>query len=236
MTSLRSLGSFLAVLSRDGVSRVRSWPRVRQLAVVIGVAVVLAIVLAFDVPPLATLRGWADTAGPWFPAAFWASYVIITQFPVPRTVLTLSAGVLFGPVFGIVIALTATAVAAAVSLSVVRFLIGDWIRPHLTHPAVAGINAHLERRGWAAVFSLRMIAGVPFSVLNYTAALTTIRLAPFTIATFAGSAPGTVATVFFGDTLTGDANPVIIVITVALALAGVTGLLLDAATPVKAKR
>lgn len=114
-----------------------------------------------------------------------------------------------------------------------RGLLGEWIRPYLRHPAVAGINRRLEQRGWLAVASLRMIAGIPFSVLNYAAALTSVRLVPFTVATFIGSAPGTIAMVFFGDTLTGEADPVIIAITVALAVVGVVGLLLDSRIPVK---
>ncbi|MDR7329358.1 TVP38/TMEM64 family protein [Corynebacterium guangdongense] len=236
MTSLRSLRSFLASVAQDAISRIRAWPRAKQLAVALAVTLAVLVVITFDVPPLSTLRDWAGTAGPWFPVAFWAAYVVITQLPVPRTILTLSAGVLFGPWTGIALALSATAASAALSLTVVRFFVGDWIRPYLTHPAVAGVNEHLERRGWVAVLSLRMIAGVPFSIMNYTAALTSIRLLPFTVATFFGSAPGTIAVVLFGDTLTGEADPVIIVITVALALLGVTGLILDAATPVKSKR
>ena len=29
-----------------------------------------------DVPPLSTLRTWADTLGPWFPVAFWLLYIL----------------------------------------------------------------------------------------------------------------------------------------------------------------
>ena len=236
MTSLGSLRSLVAAVSKDAASRIGAWPRAKQIMVAVAVTLAVVVILTFDVPPLSTLREWAETTGPWFPVAFWAAYVLVTQLPVPRTIMTLSAGVLFGPWMGIALALTATAVSAALSLAIIRFFVGDWIRPYLTHPAVAGVNEHLERRGWVAVLSLRMIAGVPFSIMNYTAALTSIRLLPFTVATFLGSAPGTIATVLFGDTLTGEADPVIIVITVALALLGVTGLILDAATPVKSKR
>lgn len=201
------------------------------LAVLLIVAV--AVIVFVDIPALSTLRDWADRAGAWFPLAYWVGYVLITQFPVPRTILTLSSGILFGPLVGVIIATTATAVAACISLTTVRYLIGDWVRPRLTHPVVEKINARLRTRGWAAVISLRMIAGIPFSVMNYTAAMTEIRVATFTVATFIGAAPGTIATVFFGDTLTGNTNPAIIAITVALALLGIIGLAVDARRPVK---
>ena len=229
MRFLRSLAALLGGLCRDAVDAVRQWSWAKKILVAAAVVAFIAVTVLFDVPPLSTLRAWADSVGGWFVVAFWFAYVLITQFPVPRTILTLSAGVLFGPWVGILLSLTATAVAAAVSLSIVRGLLGEWIRPYLRHPAVAGINRRLEQRGWLAVTSLRMIAGIPFSVLNYAAALTSVRL----VATFVGSAPGTIAMVFFGDTLTGEADPVIIVITVVLALAGVAGLLLDSRIPVK---
>lgn len=205
------------------------------LLALLALAAVLVVVL-FDVPTLSTLRQWADSLGVWFPIAYWFAYVIVTQFPIPRTILTLTAGILFGPWAGIAIALTATAAAAALSLSVVRYLLADWVRPRLTHPIVDTINAHLLARGWVAVISLRMIAGVPFSIMNYACALTSVRVSTFTVATFIGSAPGSILTVFFGDTLTGDANPAIIAATVALAVIGIIGLAVDSRVPVKPSR
>ncbi|MDK8799217.1 TVP38/TMEM64 family protein [Corynebacterium coyleae] len=186
-----------------------------------------------DVPPLSTLRTWADTLGPWFPVAFWLLYILITQFPIPRTVMTVSAGILFGSVQGILIAITATTVSAVISLLIVRTLLRDWVEPRPTHPAVEQINRRLEERGWLAIFSLRLIAAVPFSVLNYAAALTRVPVLPFAIATFAGSLPGTVLVTIFGDTLTGEANPVVIAVMAVLAVIGLSGLILDARLPAR---
>lgn len=142
---------------------------------------------------------------------------------------------LFGPWEGILLALSATTVSAMISLTVVRRLLGDWIRPRLTHPGVVGINARLRQRGWLAVASLRMIAGIPFSVLNYVAGLTSVPLLPFAVATLLGSAPGTIVVVLLGDTLTGEADPLMLWAMLALALLGILGLVLDARVPVKAK-
>lgn len=209
----------------------RQTTRVPVLALFVLVG--LAVVVFFDVPPLGVLRDWADSLGGWFPVAYWAAYVAVTQFPVPRTLLTLTAGILFGPWTGILIALTATAAAAALSLVVMRYLLADWIRPRLTHPVVDKINARLTSRGWVAVISLRLIAGVPFSVMNYASALTSIRVSTFTFATFLGSAPGSIVVVLFGDTLTGQADPAIIGLMVALAVIGIIGLAVDVRLPVK---
>lgn len=206
----------------------------RRIAALVGALIAFVALWALlDVPPLSTLRQWADQTGPWFPVIFWLLYVLITQFPIPRTVMTISAGILFGTVQGILIALTATTVASVISLILVRFLLRDWIEPRLTHPSIAAINQRLEERGWLAILSLRMIAGVPFSILNYAAALTRVRVGPFALATLLGSAPGTVLVAVFGDTLTGEAKPVFVAAMVVLAVAGFAGLLLDARLPTK---
>lgn len=189
--------------------------------------------LLLDVPPLSTLRTWSDQTGPWFPVLFWLLYVLITQFPIPRTLMTVSAGILFGPVRGILIALTATTVSAVISLLIVRTLLRDWVEPRLTHPAVANINRRLEQRGWLAILSLRMIAAVPFSVMNYAAALTRVRVLPFALATLVGSAPGTVLVTLFGDTLTGQADPLLVAVMAVLAVMGIAGLVLDTRLPTR---
>lgn len=214
-------------MNRPGV------PRRNAIALAILVSAFVAAWVLLDVPPLSTLREWADTLGPWFPVVFWLLYVLITQFPIPRTLMTVSAGILFGTVRGILIAITATTVSAVISLLIVRTLLRDWIAPRLTHPAVERINRRLEQRGWLAIFSLRLIAAVPFSVLNYAAALTRVPVVPFAAATLIGSVPGTVLVTIFGDTLTGQANPVVIAVMAVLAVVGIAGLIIDARLPAR---
>lgn len=213
-------------------ARLFSWRRL--LLAAICVAGIIAVTYC-DLPTLATLRQWSEHLGPHFPWVFWLFYVLITQFPIPRTIFTLSSGILFGPWVGIFIALSATAVSAAISLSMVRELLGNWVRPRLTHPAVTKINERLALRGWLAVLSLRMIAGVPFSILNYAAAFSSVRLLPFVFATFLGSAPGTIATVVFGDTLAGSMNPKVMMVSGILLLLGIFGLWLDSRIPLPEK-
>src|SRR5699024_5683957 len=150
----------------------------------------------------------------------------LTIFPSPLTSGS------EGPGLGLANALTALTVTANIALLVVRGLLGDWMRPRLKHPAVAGINAHLERRGWLAIASLRLVAGVPFSILNYAAALTAIPVGQFAIATLVGSIPTTVIGVFFGDLLTGEMNFGILVAMIGCAVLGIGGLILDSRLPV----
>lgn len=232
MSWIKSFAEFLSGLLKDAVASISQWSWARRLIVAATTIAVLAVIFFVDLPGVEQLRTWADGAGSWFIALFWLCYVILTLFPLPRTIWTVSAGVLFGPVTGLAISLTALTVSAVIALLVVRGLLGEWMRPRLKHPAVAGINAHLERRGWLAIASLRLVAAVPFSLLNYAAALTGISVGQFAVATLVGSIPTTAIGVFFGDLLTGQMHPGIIAAMIVCALVGIGGLILDSRMPV----
>ncbi len=228
---LRTFGAFLAELSKSALSAIRSWSMTRWAMALGAIIAIVVAALLVDVPDIADLRSWAEGLGPWFVVAFVLGYVIFTQFPLPRTIWTVAAGVLFGAWFGLGLSLLALTLSAMISLLLVRWLLGDWIRPHLSHPAVFKINSRLERRGWLAIASLRMVAGVPFSILNYVAALTPIPVGQFTLATLIGSIPTTALGVFFGDALTGKSEPWLFVAMAILAVLGIGGLVLDSKLP-----
>ncbi|MGZ7496675.1 TVP38/TMEM64 family protein [Corynebacterium sp. ZY180755] len=230
---MSSVFDFFLRLFGDVISAIKGWNLGKKLLVTCTLIAFVLTTLFVDIPSLQQFRYWSDELGPVFPVIFTVLYVLITQFPIPRTLLTLSSGVLFGPLLGIFIALMATTVSAAISLTIIRHFLGDWMAPRLTHPAVARINHRLRERGWLAITSLRMIAAVPFSILNYVAALTSVPLIGFTVATLVGSAPGTIATVLLGNTLTGDTDPFYIVSALVLMVIGFGGLALDTKLPVK---
>ncbi|MBB5916306.1 putative membrane protein YdjX (TVP38/TMEM64 family) [Nocardia transvalensis] len=205
--------------------RIRN-PRVLAL-LALGVALV-AVALLAPHPAPQQIRDWADSVGPLLPLVFFAVHAIVTVAPFPRTVLTFSAGLLFGPALGIGLAVAATTVSAALALLLVRALDRDQVAARLTHPAVRAVDRRLERRGWLAVGSLRLIAPVPFSIINYCAGLSSIRMLPYLVATFVGIIPGTVGVVVLGDALTGRTEPGFLVLSGICITIGVVGLIVDA--------
>ncbi|MFE7800931.1 TVP38/TMEM64 family protein [Nocardia sp. NPDC057440] len=201
-------------------------PRIAALLVGGGVLFVAAMLVPLPSPQ--QLQQWASTVGPLFPLLFFVVHALVTVAPVPRTVLTVSAGVLFGPALGITLAVSATTVSAALAILLVRALDRDRVAAHLTHPAVRAIDDRLERRGWLAVGSLRLIAFAPFSVINYCCGLSSIRFWPYMVATVAGILPGTVGTVILGDALTGGTHPAMFVVSAVCIAVGIIGLVVDA--------
>lgn len=204
----------------------KQMPRRRVAALAIVTVILVAVALLVPLPTALQLRDWAKSVGPWFPVAFLAAHVVATVFPFPRTAFTLSAGLLFGPALGIGIALVASTLSAVLALILVRA--AGWQLDRLVkHPRVDALNTRLGRRGWPTVLSMRMIPVVPFSVFNYAAGASAIRILPYTLATIAGLLPGTAAIVIFGDALTGHVSPLLFLISVCTAGLGVAGLLFE---------
>lgn len=207
------------------LSRLRN-PRVIALLVLCGVLVAVALLAPHPAPQ--QIREWAHSVGPLFPVVFFLVHTIVCVAPFPRTVFTLSAGLLFGPVLGVGVAIGATTLSAVLALLLVRALDRDRVASRLKHPAVRAVNRRLARRGWLAVGSLRLIAPVPFSVVNYCAGLSSVRLLPYLLATLIGSLPGTIGVVVLGDALTGRTDPAMLAVSGVCIAVGVIGLVVDA--------
>ncbi|WP_241387732.1 TVP38/TMEM64 family protein [Rhodococcus sp. CH91] len=206
-----------------------------MLGILALLAALVVVALVMPHPSVAEIRQWSESVdGPALALSFFAVHALVTIAPVPRTVFTLSAGVLFGSAVGIGVTVAATTVSAVLAFLLMRSVGRKAVEARLTHPAAKAIDLRLARRGWLAVGSLRLIAAAPFFVVNCCCAVSAVRLLPYTLATVIGILPGTVAVVLLGDALTGQADPALMVITGVCIALGVAGLLLEARLPVPA--
>ncbi|MBF6191450.1 TVP38/TMEM64 family protein [Nocardia implantans] len=200
----------------------------RIVALITGAVALFGAALLVPLPSPRQVQDWATSVGPVFPLLFFLVHALVTVAPIPRTVFTVSAGLLFGPLLGIALAVGATTVSAALAILLIRALDRNQVAARLTHPAVRAIDERLARRGWLAVGSLRLIAAVPFSVINYCCGLSSIRFWPYLIATVLGVLPGTIGTVILGDALTGSTHPAMLALSGVCLAVGLVGLLVDA--------
>ena len=200
--------------------------RPRFVGTVVVITVLLAVATWVPLPTPVQMRDWAESVGPWFPLAFLVAHIIVTVVPVPRTAFTLAAGLLFGQVFGVLIAVVASTGSAVLALLLVRAA-GWQLNRLVPHRAIDRVDERLRERGWPAILSLRLIPLVPFSAINYAAGASRVRLLPFTLATLAGVVPGTAAVVILGDALAGHPSPMLYVASVCTGALGLTGLVLE---------
>ncbi|MEU2003139.1 TVP38/TMEM64 family protein [Rhodococcus sp. NPDC019627] len=203
---------------------------------VIGVAALAIVLVVVAVvaphPSVLQIREWAQSVGPAFPLVFFVAHALVTIFPFPRTVFTLSAGLLFGAWLGIAITVAAATVSAVLALYLVRAIGRDVVWQRISSPTIRRVDERIARRGWLAVGSLRLIAFVPFSVVNYCSGVSSIRLLPYVLATVVGILPGTVGIVVLGDALSGETNPALLLLSGVCVVVGILGLIVDSRRPV----
>ncbi len=208
------------------VASARQLSRWRIFATLVAVVILVAFAVYAPMPTALQLRDWATSVGPWFPLAFLAAHVVVTVFPFPRTAFTLAAGLLFGPALGVGLAVLASTASALIAFWLVR-AVGWQLDRLVSHPAIETVDVRLRSRGWPVVASLRLIPAVPFSAINYAAGASAVRTVPYTLATFVGLIPGTLAVVLLGDALTGHISPLLVVVSLCTGSIGIVGLVLE---------
>jgi uncharacterized membrane protein YdjX (TVP38/TMEM64 family) len=187
-------------------------------------AAVVVCVLAMRTGGVAGVRAEVAAAGVWAPVLFVALQAIVTITPLPRTMFTVAAGVLFGSLWGLVLTITGTTLAALAAYGLVRWVGGPIVARHEHRPGFAWVRARLDHSGLLAMLSLRLLPMVPFSLLNYAAGAARVRIVPYIVGTVLGVLPGTVSIVVLGDAVTdGVVNPAMFAVSLAGAVLGLTG-------------
>ncbi|MGZ6643832.1 MAG: TVP38/TMEM64 family protein [Solirubrobacteraceae bacterium] len=190
----------------------------------------LAAVLAGCVVVLATsgslsaqrVRDWVDGYGAAGPVVFVALSSLLTVVLFPGPLLAGAGGLLFGTAMGFPISLLSAVLGAALAFSLSRWWAHDAVL-ELSGPRLRALRAWLGRRGFVSVLYARIAPGVPYSLVNYAAGLTAIRIAAFAAATALGAAPRAFAYTALGGSLGNLRSPAAIAavaVLVVMALAG----------------
>ncbi|MBG6192282.1 putative membrane protein YdjX (TVP38/TMEM64 family) [Arthrobacter sp. CAN_A212] len=165
-----------------------------MFAVIMGATIV---VLFVPIPPVDDMRDLVERAGWWGPVGFMAGYAALTLAPLPKNILSVAAGILFGFGPGLVIVYCAAMIGASAAFWLGRALGRDAVEK-FTGTRVAKVDALLSKRGFAAVIGVRLIPVLPFTAINYSAGLTALGWWPYFLGTMIGIFPGTVSFLALG--------------------------------------
>ncbi|MFF2009783.1 TVP38/TMEM64 family protein [Streptomyces sp. NPDC058195] len=196
------------------------WSRLSLLvAVLLGAATTMLLLepqrlLAADWP--ARLDGSAVAV-----LLFGAAYGVCTVAFVPRPVLNIAAGALFGAQAGLAAALAGTVLGAGVSFALGRVLGQDALRTLVRGRWLKAADGQLSRHGFRSMLALRLFPGVPFAAANYCAAVSRMGYPAFLGATGLGSVPNTAAYVVAGSEATSPTSPAFLAAMGFIVLTGV---------------
>ena len=156
---------------------------------------------------LPALASWVRAQGMLASLAYVAIYAVAVPLLVPGSLLTLTAGALFGVWLGALVAFCGAVVGSSNAFLVSRYLARPWVESWAhRHPRCSAIDRAVAQEGTRMVFLLRLTPLVPFTVLNYLLGLTRIRWRDMIVAAPA-MLPGTFLYVYYGHVI-GDVTAV----------------------------
>ena len=155
--------------------------------------------MSFDVTQALVdfLRRWGELS-PSSAAVLALVFVAGGLVPVPRTFMSLAAGVVFG-MPAIPVIMPSTTVGSLIAFLLARYLFAQrlWRWVERKPKALAIMNA-VNGEGWRIVGLCRLASPIPSTIQNAIFGLTRIRLWPYLWATFVFTIPQTILYVYLG--------------------------------------
>ncbi|MFH8616298.1 TVP38/TMEM64 family protein [Streptomyces sp. NPDC017979] len=195
------------------------WSRLSLLALVLATAG--ALVVAYE-PQRLLSEGWppVQLGGVAAVVLFAVAYGACTAAFVPRPLLNLAAGALFGSQVGLVSAVAGTVFGAGIAFGLGRLLGQDALRPLLRGRWMKAADHQLSAHGFRSMLAVRLFPGIPFAAANYCAAVSRMGYAPFLLATAIGSIPNTAAYVIAGSRAGSPTSPAFVISTGFIVVTG----------------
>ena len=143
------------------------------------------------------IEAWVGALGVWAPLVFIGIYLVAPVLFVPGSPLTIAAGALFGPVWGVLYVLIGSVGGATLAFLIARYMAGDWVQER-ARGMLGQVKQGVEAEGWRFVAFVRLVPLFPFNALNYVLGLTRIPLATYVIASAICMLPGIAGYVYIG--------------------------------------
>ncbi|MFC4497160.1 TVP38/TMEM64 family protein [Streptomyces ovatisporus] len=157
---------------------------------------------------------------------FTLAYGLCTAAFVPRPVLNVAAGALFGIEAGTLSAVLGTVIGSGMAFGLGRMLGQDALRPMLRARWLTAADRQLSRHGFRSMLVIRLLPGIPFAASNYGAAVSRMTWPAFLAATALGVIPNTAAYVVAGSHAAAPTSPVFLAAFGFIALSGLGGAVL----------
>lgn len=183
-----------------------SWRRLVPLVLLLAVAVAVfasGLHRYLSLDALArhyeTLQLFAASRPVTAPLLFGGIYALAVAVSVPgATILTLTAGLVFGLGLGVAVVVTAATVGASLVFLVAKTSLGEPLRRRAGE-RVARMEAGFREDALSYLLVLRLVPLFPFWLVNLVPAFLGVPLRTYALATFLGILPGTAVYVAVGN-------------------------------------
>lgn len=151
------------------------------------------------------LRAWMTTleearASHWTIPLFMIGTVVASIISFPLIFFLILGGVLFGAYWGTLLNWTA-ALAGATASYFIGLYLGKPLFRRFSQKKAPAVAEWIKQKGFWAILILRVIGVFPFTVVNFIAGASKIRLSYYLLATALGMLPGTFLISYFSDSI-----------------------------------
>ncbi len=143
----------------------------------------------------AAIKSWGD----WAVVASIGLMVLHSLVPFPAELVTFANGMLFGPVWGVVVTWVGAMLGAALAFALARGFGRPFVAAFMTEGQVSGLDRWTRRQGIGALLLSRLMPLISFNVINYAAGLSPVSWWTFLWTTGLGILPVTTLLVVTGD-------------------------------------
>lgn len=148
-------------------------------------------------------KEWLAGFGVFSGLIFILVYSIAPVFLIPGSLLSISAGIIFGPLIGTLVVIIGASIGATLAFMTARYF-GGSIQKKLEKVKfmhIGEMDRKMEKQGFLITFLLRLIPIFPYNGLNYFLGLTKVRTRDYIAATVIGMIPGTYLYVYLGSSI-----------------------------------
>lgn len=139
--------------------------------------------------------------GSWAVCLFILVFALSSAIGVPGIMFPIAAGAVFGLVWGSLWSVIGATLGAIGAFLASRYLLRDWAERRFgQHQALMRFNQAVTRQPLTFVLAIRFAPISPFTVVNFLLGLTPISWVPYSVGTFIGIIPGTLAYTWLGVT------------------------------------
>lgn len=226
----RRSGEF-AVTRERNLGEKKGRPYLRSIIIAVLVVVAIFGVRASGLSALLepeSLRQFVENQGSLGPIFFILLYTVTPVLFLPGLPMTIAAGILFGPFWGVVYAIVGATLGACASFLIARYAARDWVESKMTGSMIQNLNHQAGEQGWKIVAITRLIPLFPYNLLNYAYGLTKVPFIHYAVTSFFCMLPACIAFIVFSSSLPqllkGNVSPAFIIGIVSIAVVSIVPL------------
>ena len=154
------------------------------------------------------IKTWVEGFGRIAPLVYIGLYLVSTVFFLPGSPVTVLAGFVFGPLWGIFYASIASIISVSIAFLIARYVARDLVESWVKDNAqFRKIDEQVEEQGWRILMFTRLVPIFPFNLQNYAYGLTSIRFSTYVLVSAIFMLPGTAVFVQLGGAfVSGEGN------------------------------